>query len=107
MALKKIAGSRGKYMADERGLREIGKSQKLGDVSLTAALRGAALGKQYDPRGEYSAVKQTVKAGWKHEDRAGASVRQDKPGGGSAIRHMVMVDVQLGMESGRGSSRIP
>ena len=107
MALHKVPGSRGKYMADDRGLRELGRSSALGDIALTAALRGAALGKQYDPRGEYSAAKRTIKGGWKHEDRAGAVVRQDKPGGGSAIRRMVMVDVLMGMESGRGSSRIP
>lgn len=107
MALHKVPGSKGKYMADDRGLRELGMSSKLGDIALTAALRGAALGKQYDPKGEYTAEKRTVKAGWKHEDRAGAVVRQVKPGDGHAIRRMVMVDVLMGMESGRGSSRIP
>lgn len=102
MSLSKVPGTRGKYMADSRGLRELGMSSKLGDVALTAALRGAALGRQYDPKGAYSAEKRTVKAGWKHEDRAGAVVVQVKPGSGDAIRRMVMVDVLMGMGSGRG-----
>lgn len=106
MALSKVPGTRGKYMADSRGLRELGMSSKLGDVALTAALRGAALGRQYDPKGAYSAEKRTVKGGWNHEDRAGAVVRQDRAGP-KAIQRMVMADVLMGMESGRGSSRVP
>lgn len=102
MALHKVPGSKGKYMADDRGLRELGMSSALGDLALAAAQRGAGLGRQYDPKGEYTAEKRTVKSGWKHEDRAGAAVVQVKPGDGNAIRRMVMVDVLMGMESGRG-----
>lgn len=102
MALHKVPGSKGKYMADDRGLRALGQSSALGDLALQAAQRGASLGRQYDPKGEYTAERRTVKAGWKHEDRAGAAVVQVKPGSGDAIRRMVMVDVLMGMESGRG-----
>ena len=101
MALHKVPGSKGKYMADDRGLRELGQSSALGDLALQAAQRGAALGRQYDPKGEYAAEKRTVKAGWKHEDRAGAVVKQVKAGP-KAIQRMVMADVLMGMESGRG-----
>lgn len=106
MALHKIPGSKGRYMSDTRGLRELGASSKLGDIALVAAWRGAALGRQYDPRGEYTAEKRTVRAGWNHDPRAGAVVKQVKAGP-KAIQRMVMADILMGMESGRGSSRIP
>lgn len=104
MALTKIPGAKGKYMADDRGLRSLGMSTALGNIALKAAQRGANLGKQYDPKGEYVAERRDVMGGYPNTRslRAGAAVVQVKPGDGNAIRRMVMVDVLMGMESGRG-----
>ena len=101
MALHKVPGSKGKYQADDRGLRSLGMSTALGNVALKATQRGAALGKQYDPQGEYVAEKRTVRGGYDEDNRAGAVVVQVKAGP-NAIKRMVMADVLMGMESGRG-----
>ena len=106
MALSKVPGSKGKYMADSRGLAAIGRSQAMTDACMVPALRGAALGRQYDPKGQYRAEPRGVRAGWNNEFRNGAAVVQVKAGH-NAIQRMVMADVLLAMESQRGSSRIP
>lgn|GEM_PF-4555722 len=101
MALASVPGTGGKYRADPRGLAEIGRSQDLGDVSLDAAQRGAALGRKYDPDGTYSAEPRGVRAGRDNEFRAGAAVVQDEPGF-PAARDKVLADVVAGLESQRG-----
>lgn len=106
MALVKVPGSKGKYRADPAGLREIGRSQAMSDACMIPALRGAALAKQYDPKGTYDAEPRGVRAGYNNEIRNGAAVVQTVAGP-NAIKRMVMADVLLGMESQRGSARIP
>ena len=106
MALHRVPGSKGKYLADDAGIREIGQSDKLGEVALTAALRGAALGRQYDPDGKYEAERRTVRGGYYNEPRAGAVVRQVVAGPDAGEKE-IMLQILAGMESQRGSSRIP
>lgn len=108
MTLTKIPGSKGKYRADSRGLKEIGASQAMSDLCMIPALRGAALGKQYDKHGQYEAVPRMIMAGRENVQslRAGAAVVQTKAGP-NAISRMVMIDVLIAMEAQRGSSRVP
>ena len=102
MALQKIPGTKGKYRSDTRGLAEIGRSQKLGDLALSTARKGAALAKQYDPKGTYTANPRAVRAGWNNETRAGAVITQDKPGP-NAIKHDKLGDVLVKLETNRGT----
>lgn len=105
MGFANVPGTGGKYRADSAGFAAIGKSQALGDIAMNAAWRGAALGRQYDPKGAYTAEPRVVRGGWNHEPRAAAAVVQSKPGP-KAIDRLVMADVLIGMESRSGSSRI-
>lgn len=88
-----------RYRAIESGLRELGRSQKLGDVAENAAWRAAQIAKSYDPTGEYVAEQRGVRAGWNNEFRAGAAMVQRRASW-KAINRRVMVDVALKL--GRG-----
>lgn len=71
MALRRVPGVSGKYMADSDGLKKLGNSaamssamvQHAQDIAGTAASVG---------RSGYGAAPVTVTAGWDNEKRAGA-----------------------------------
>lgn len=74
MGLHKVPGTK-VYLADDRGLRELGTSKEIGAATLAAAQRLAG-NAQAVGRGTYEAKPATVTAGWANERRAGAVVRE-------------------------------
>lgn len=77
MGLHKIPGVKS-YLADDRGLKDLGTSSAVGDASLAAAQRLAGNAEAVG-RGTYEAAPATVTAGWANERRAGAVVRETRP----------------------------
>ncbi|MFP3579978.1 hypothetical protein SB659_10395 [Arthrobacter sp. SIMBA_036] len=72
MALRKVGKN---YFADDAGLKDLGTSAAVGDVTLAAAKRLAGNAEAVG-RGKYEAAPATVTAGWANERRAGAVVRE-------------------------------
>ena len=105
MALVRVPGTKGKYLANPAGLRAIGRSQEMTDVCMGIASRGAALGREHDPKGEYRAEPRGVRMGWDNEVRNGAVIVQSRPGP-DAVKNRVLDQVLRGLESQRGTTRI-
>lgn len=70
--LKRVPGVK-RYRALDQGIRALGQSSTVQEASMTAALRIAA---RATATGEdaYRATPRVVRAGWQHEQRAGAAV---------------------------------
>lgn len=72
MALRRVPGSRN-YRADDRGLKEIGKSPGMAAFVLAVGQRMAGNANAVGDS-KYSAAGTTVRAGWDNEPRAGVRV---------------------------------
>lgn len=77
MGLHKIPGVK-IYLADDRGLKDLGTSAAVAKATLEAAQRLAG-NAQAVGDGTYEAAPATVTAGWANERRAGAVVRESSP----------------------------
>lgn len=77
-----------KYHPEIRGLREIGASRQVRQLSLDGARRVAEHAQRDNPRGSYSVSPATVVTGWDHERRAGAQVVEERPGQGPQRRSL-------------------
>jgi hypothetical protein len=95
----KIRGAK-HYRGALDALVEAGQSSKIQAMCVEAANRLAEQARGDDPRGTYKAGPADVVVGYSHEVRAGARVRQVRPGWG-ALRDWTMFDILQAAETGR------